>query len=642
MSVGADPPPTSDGPSPTEVAAASLIRSDPEAAPIVADVVVLGLTSWAGEGGNLRTDVALTVVGIVRGDLPSRVVAQLAGGTRPDGSGQKFEGSAVLNVGSAYRLAMDHLPDGWPASTADQFYVVGGEKGVLDGPPDSAPPALPPPVAGCAGGSCSAASTTAIMGPRSSRGCENDYCIYTLPLAAAARPFVFNINEDTIPATLDRTAVVNAFRFAAGSWQSDQNGARVSGAGALSFAYGGSWPNTHFAQNGRNVIAFVAQLSVPGCPQADSVACTAWWVDPAGNIIEADMEFNTGNFQHCVLPCALGSVSYDIQTTAAHEFGHVLGMDHNTVTTNSVVTPLPIGIARRSLFIADRNAVTRQYPPTVFGFTHIGQGGPTPSPMTPGLGYAVSVDMRNDGNTAWPLGGLVRLGTASPRDRTDSPFAASWFAPNRSVAVNYNVSEGSGTRSVQPGQIGRFTFVLTPQNSRQGLGPAGSPGATLARQEYFDLVADSLAWAPSVGLYWQTDVGSFYGSYGGLTGPSGAVAAGTTFSVTLKARNAGTAAWPIGLLPLTVGVTGDRISAYKHSSWPTDSRPGRITQNLSTGATSGWVLPGQDAAFTFTMQVPTGTSIGRKSETFDLVAESNRHLTEAGTYTINFCVTLCL
>ncbi len=83
-----------------------------------------------------------------------------------------------------------------------------------------------------------------------------------------------------------------------------------------------------------------------------------------------------------------------------------------------------------------------------------------PRYMAVGQPVTAWVDVKNTGGATWYQSGLnpVRLGTSQPLDRT-SPFytAGNWINGSRPAALSQT--------SLAPGQVGRFTFVLTPPAS---------------------------------------------------------------------------------------------------------------------------------------------------------------------------------
>jgi len=85
--------------------------------------------------------------------------------------------------------------------------------------------------------------------------------------------------------------------------------------------------------------------------------------------------------------------------------------------------------------------------------------------LTPGQAVTVWVDFRNTGTLPWVNFGNnpTRLGTASPRDRL-SRFKAAWFSgwvlKNRPANVAHQNQPAGGRQTINPGEVGRFTFNL--------------------------------------------------------------------------------------------------------------------------------------------------------------------------------------
>jgi hypothetical protein len=118
--------------------------------------------------------------------------------------------------------------------------------------------------------------------------------------------------------------------------------------------------------------------------------------------------------------------------------------------------------------------------------------------MMAGTTAIVWVEYTNTGTDTWTNSGSnpVRLGTWSPQDRA-SPFYTdyNWIGPNRPTNLD--------SASVAPGQVGRFTFIMTaPQ----------TPGTYT---EYWRLVKEGVAWFGYSGVYFQITVTPSKGSITG-------------------------------------------------------------------------------------------------------------------------------
>jgi hypothetical protein len=83
--------------------------------------------------------------------------------------------------------------------------------------------------------------------------------------------------------------------------------------------------------DGTSVVDWGSLEEVQNCNQA--LACTATWYDEDGNPVESDVRFS--NSEQWTLGADDGG--FDIQSLAAHEFGHVRQFDHVTNGDNTVV-----------------------------------------------------------------------------------------------------------------------------------------------------------------------------------------------------------------------------------------------------------------------------------------------------------------
>ena len=100
-----------------------------------------------------------------------------------------------------------------------------------------------------------------------------------------------------------------------------------------------------------------------------------------------------------------------------------------------------------------------------------------PSAMTAGSTATVTAVIRNDSNATWRQGDLLRLATATPRDRTSIFQGAGWVGANRITGIQET--------SVSPGQNGTFVYNLK------------APAVNGTYNEQFGLVQDGVAWYPT-------------------------------------------------------------------------------------------------------------------------------------------------
>lgn len=92
---------------------------------------------------------------------------------------------------------------------------------------------------------------------------------------------------------------------------------------------------------------------------------------PAGTIVDADISFNSEQYDWVVNPVG-GPTIFDIQAVAAHEQGHFIGLSHSTVTTpNATMYPFVVSNAsaqldQRTLEADDRASASGDYPEDSF------------------------------------------------------------------------------------------------------------------------------------------------------------------------------------------------------------------------------------------------------------------------------------
>jgi SpoIID/LytB domain protein len=90
---------------------------------------------------------------------------------------------------------------------------------------------------------------------------------------------------------------------------------------------------------------------------------------------------------------------------------------------------------------------------------------------------AVAIMVRNTGNAAWTVGGLVRVGSKSGSGAADG-----WLSPIRPTAVSSNASR-PGAPTVEPGEVARFAFVM-----------GGNGRAAGTYTEVFGVLWEAYAW----------------------------------------------------------------------------------------------------------------------------------------------------
>lgn len=351
------------------------------------------------------------------------------------------------------------------------------------------------------------------------------------------------------------------------------------------------------------------------------VARVCFWAGVAGRIGQVDMQFNT-SYAWCDGAC---SNAYDIQGVAAHEWGHFLGLDHSKGTCNDydhqVMFPCAFGAWQqtvdRELGVGDMQGASQLYPTAtpLYNGTFVQAGISNPvsgQKLVPGHTYQAYFDARNDGGLPWALGGRVRIGTESPRDR-NSAFCWQWLSCGRPTAVDTNIS-APGKSYIAPGETGRFYFDY---------GIYFSTGGT-SRDEWFGLVAEGITWFGNT-AYHTVDVGSLGGTLIEKSVLPPLLIRGLPYPVYVIVQNNGTAPWYLGS-QTRVGTTNpfNRSSDFSGSGWISSSRPSAVDSNSSVIG-KGYIAPGERARFEWNMYAqtrPVGTLPENWDEKFQIVQDA--------------------
>jgi hypothetical protein len=124
-------------------------------------------------------------------------------------------------------------------------------------------------------------------------------------------------------AGVDRDAVIKAVRNAVSEWNNNINWCGIKDEANVPAHYEGK-TSSPVKYDGKNTVDWGSLKDDQDCNGA--LACAQSWYDEQGNPIESDIRFNTA-FKWSAKGA---SGAYDIQTVAAHEFGHVFQFDHVT------------------------------------------------------------------------------------------------------------------------------------------------------------------------------------------------------------------------------------------------------------------------------------------------------------------------
>lgn len=245
-----------------------------------------------------------------------------------------------------------------------------------------------------------------------------------------------------------------------------------------------------------------------------------------------------------------------------------------------------------------------------YSWQYAGQGSNVGSSMVATQKGTWTLSALNTGSTTWVNSGPnpVRLATTRSMDRSSGFCTAGWLGCGRAANLN--------EPSVAPGQTGTFTFTVQAPVS---------PGTY---NEYFNLVAEGIAWMNDPGLYWGINVSAanLSGSTISNTLPT-SIAAQASGSGVITIRNDSNVAWyKDGRNPVNLGTFNptDRASAFYTTGWLGANRPAAMNEAI--------VSPGQNASFTVPIKAPANG--GAYIESFSLVAEGYRWLNQAVTSTI--------
>jgi hypothetical protein len=165
----------------------------------------------------------------------------------------------------------------------------------------------------------------------------------------ASRTVNYYIN----PANADVTATAAeaAIQAGAATWGSQSNA-------DFRFYYMGRTTGTTLANNGKNEVFF------RNVSNGSLIAETYWWADAYGRLIDADIVFYDGGFRFFTGSTGCSSGVY-IEDTAAHEFGHALGLSHSSDSTATMYAVASwCSTSGRSLANDDLSGVEKLYPPS--------------------------------------------------------------------------------------------------------------------------------------------------------------------------------------------------------------------------------------------------------------------------------------
>jgi hypothetical protein len=168
--------------------------------------------------------------------------------------------------------------------------------------------------------------------------------VYRWPTAAV----LYYVNPSSI--YVSAAAVTSAVQTAAKSWN-DQSQANIE------LVYAGTTTGSVLKLNYRNEV-FLRNTS-----SGSYIAKTYTYWNGSGQRIDSDIIFYEGAYRYYAFSgCSKGVY---VESAATHEFGHLLGVQHSSVSGATMVPTMPTYCDRTWLTLEadDRAAIERAYPP---------------------------------------------------------------------------------------------------------------------------------------------------------------------------------------------------------------------------------------------------------------------------------------
>lgn len=157
--------------------------------------------------------------------------------------------------------------------------------------------------------------------------------------------------------------------------------------------------------------------------------------------------------------------------------------DYFNIVAENVSWMVDIGF-HYPLSVAQDNYVWQPYTQTAY--TDASKSTPVNiQNLAKGQRVFLEIKARNNGNTTWKQN-LLNLGTNGPRNRASAFYDPTWASLSRPTTLK--------EASVAPGQVGTFEFW------------AKAPQQSGTYNEYFNFVAENIAWLNDIGLHYPFKV----------------------------------------------------------------------------------------------------------------------------------------
>jgi hypothetical protein len=232
------------------------------------------------------------------------------------------------------------------------------------------------------------------------------------------------------------SAAVSAVQQAAAAWH-EQSQANIQ------LVYGGTTNGSSLTVNGKNEVFF------RNGSNGGNIAETYYWWDGNGKLVDADIVFYEGTYRFYAFSGCSGGIY--VEDVAVHEFGHVLGLNHSSLSGVTMSTAMPgyCDLTQLTLESDDVAAIEALYPG--------GGGSPNTAPV-------VSIGTPAN-NASYPDGTSISFaGSASDSEDGNVTASLRWTS---SLSGDIGTG-GSFTRTLAPGT---HVVTATATDSR------GTPGA---------------------------------------------------------------------------------------------------------------------------------------------------------------------